>query len=63
MNIFIWDMYMLFNVCCPEVSIKPTYKYRKPWLCPNLLKCIIKKMNYIKITYKIQIPKQTIISL
>ena len=43
MNSFIWDLYMLFNVCCPEVSLKPIYKYRKRWLCPNLLKCVIKK--------------------
>ena len=48
MNIFIWDLYMLFNVCCPEVSLKPIYKYRKPWLCPILLKFIIKKNELYK---------------
>ena len=40
---------MIFNLCCPKVSIKTKYKNRKSWLGPNLLKCI-KKMNYIKIT-------------
>ena len=27
---FISDLYMLFNVCCPTVSIKPKYKNPKP---------------------------------
>ena len=41
-------LYMLFNLCCSKVIIKPTYKNRKPWLCPNLLKCIVKKYELYK---------------
>ena len=43
-NTFISDLYMLLNLCCPKVSVKLKYKNRKTWLCPNLLKCIVKKM-------------------
>ena len=32
---FISDLYMLFNLCCPKVSIKLTYNNCKPCLCPN----------------------------
>ena len=45
---FISDLYILFNLYCPKVSIKSKYKNRKPWLCPNVLKWIFNKNELYK---------------
>ena len=37
MESFISDLYMLFNLCCPKVSIKPKYKNRKQCIVKNEL--------------------------
>ena len=42
------DLYMLFDICCPKLSIKPTYKHRIRWICPNLVECIVKKNELFK---------------
>ena len=58
MNTFISDLYMLFNIHYPKVSIKPKYKNRKPWLCPDVLKCIVNKYELYK-NYLLNINSET----